>query len=64
MIPGIGRINVLHILSRYLMHESMHVEGGLYSNCINVLVTSLSSKLLKLFFIVKEELATLFTWGE
>lgn len=55
---------MLHILSRYLMHESMHVEGGLYSNCINVLVTSLSPKLLKLFFIVKEELATLFTWGE
>lgn len=66
VIPGSGRINVLHILSHYLMHESMHVEGGFYSNCecINVSVTSLSSKLLKLFFIVKEELATLFTWED
>lgn len=63
VIPGSGRINILHILLHYLMPQSMHVEKGFYSNykCMNLLITSLCSKLLKLYFTVEEELVTPFT---
>lgn len=64
VIPGSGRINILHILLRYLMYQSMHVEKGFYSNykCMNLLITfCLCSKLLKLYFTVEEDLVTPFT---